>query len=1060
MADQLEPGGPMPFIFDIEGDRIYVGHPGERHADIQGKFTPGGIVEGVYDPKGNVQLRTDTDMPWSVYHLTRLWYSIHPELEIKHIYRLVGEDRVKLASSQSIAASCIRAFSADSLWEAAQQLKHLGSVYIAGESVKRIAQRQEIGSDEFQIVVQGVEPDELREIVSQYAGAGAMARVKFTHDMEGVNPFASVDQHLASAQRLGDAAVLVSLASGELIDPYHEVEQWIADAPFPLTLEQVLDPEWIVEDAYTASGPQKLYHITDRHNFTLDPNHEPHDNTLSIEDRSGRKGVYLTDNPDRWRANGYHRPYVAEIEVPEGLAGEERWHGEQFLPAEHFDKAQVRRVIPFDQHQREKYGEPGTIENYLGTPASTGDRDARTFTPEEHTEHLHRMRDYLHDVQGFGWNEFDEAGYHVGTDEVDGEGMPVRRDRGGNAMTRGRYAAKRGNILDPVHPTLSDKVFDNPADPEPTVKSEIISFVRSTIVDAMREAGWPDPEEHGYLSLVLTGSLTTFQYDDEGGSDFDVSLFIDAKRMPDWVRADLIKVMVEHVDGVNLPGTDIPLQAYCVPADISRDDLYKPGHRAGFDLDTGEWIVPPDPSMAKEVSETQKLYARSVVDKMKLLLLFAPEGAKRYWHEIHEKRRQSMREGGNDYNDANVAYKALANAGLFEPISKLTGEHIASVNPPAGHGRKPEADPDPLRVGSVPTAATPVSQVPFDMKTASVFKEAAWKDVQGKAVRLLRDGKVTMMANTPTYILGHVIGDHGEYETEISRHDPNSTVIEQWQCGCRWSQYAFQRTRKWKRLEGRPCSHVLALYWAAKSHPLDVSGEEEGYQVPRGQRVTPLSEQEQFDRSQGQIPGLTEQQADLGLDLDKLPRTFGPDDAPPPITDLPDKRDQIERAQPAQPTQPVGPIAPRPDNPFGPPKPPGKGQPERLRLFDITAPPGGQPVPPQNPTSIPGANPPGWQNPGNPTQFPGTYSSVDGVEIGDRVWVDVQLKHPQDPEHWVPAKVTDYIPDTEGEMWDEDDYDVEFDEVPEDLKGHVAIDGKTYTRMPESWIHREDERDA
>lgn len=91
--------GPMPFIYDIESDRIFVGHPGERHSDIKGRFTPGGIIEGVYDPKGSVQIRTDTDMPYTVRHMAELWYAMHPELQIKSIYLLVGERKYRLASN-------------------------------------------------------------------------------------------------------------------------------------------------------------------------------------------------------------------------------------------------------------------------------------------------------------------------------------------------------------------------------------------------------------------------------------------------------------------------------------------------------------------------------------------------------------------------------------------------------------------------------------------------------------------------------------------------------------------------------------------------------------------------------------------------------------------------------------------------------------------------------------------------------------------------------------------------------------------------------------------------
>lgn len=90
--------GPMPFIYDVEADRIFVGHPGERHSDIKGRFTPGGIIEGLYDPKGSVQIRTDTDMPYTVRHMAELWYAMHPELLIKSIYLMVGDRKYRLAN--------------------------------------------------------------------------------------------------------------------------------------------------------------------------------------------------------------------------------------------------------------------------------------------------------------------------------------------------------------------------------------------------------------------------------------------------------------------------------------------------------------------------------------------------------------------------------------------------------------------------------------------------------------------------------------------------------------------------------------------------------------------------------------------------------------------------------------------------------------------------------------------------------------------------------------------------------------------------------------------------
>lgn len=78
--DQLD--RPLPFIYDVQDDKITVGFPGGRHADIPGKFTPGGIIEGDYNPGGQVTIHTMTNMPYSVRHLIELWYWSYPHLEV------------------------------------------------------------------------------------------------------------------------------------------------------------------------------------------------------------------------------------------------------------------------------------------------------------------------------------------------------------------------------------------------------------------------------------------------------------------------------------------------------------------------------------------------------------------------------------------------------------------------------------------------------------------------------------------------------------------------------------------------------------------------------------------------------------------------------------------------------------------------------------------------------------------------------------------------------------------------------------------------------------------
>lgn len=148
----------------------------------------------------------------------------------------------------------------------------------------------------------------------------------------------------------------------------------------------------------------------------------------------------------------------------------------------------------------------------------------------------------------------------------------------------------------------------------------------------------------------------------------------------------------------------------------------------------------------------------------------------------------------------------------------------------------------------------------WDLADETLIKEAGWPDIQSKATRLIKTGKVKIVRNAKEIVAGVVEGDHGTYNTEIQRNDPNSQAIALWSCECKWDQFAWQRTRQWKRLEGRVCSHVLATYWQALGTPLDEEigpgsegpqGGAEGVPVPPEGVPTPASAPD----AMAQVPG-------------------------------------------------------------------------------------------------------------------------------------------------------------------------------------------------------------
>ena len=235
---------------------------------------------------------------------------------------------------------------------------------------------------------------------------------------------------------------------------------------------------------------------------------------------------------------------------------------------------------------------------------------------------------------------------------------------------------RQSNILDPIHDELDPDVWDYPDSETPLLRPEHKQWIVSTIYQHLDEAGYDGMDE--WLSLVFTGSLTTYQY--SADSDVDVSLFVDTTVFPDWSRAEMIGVMVNHLDGTKVPGTTHPIQCFVVPPEVTQDDLYRPGLRSGYDIETDTWIQPPERDRVMDVEKemnTAYTLALESADKMELLLKYEPQEAVRYWHYIHDKRREDQQAGKGDFAPSNIVYKMLANRGLFSEISEVSGEYIA-----------------------------------------------------------------------------------------------------------------------------------------------------------------------------------------------------------------------------------------------------------------------------------------------------------------------------------------------------------------------------------------------
>lgn len=77
--------GPMPFIYDINADRIRIGEPGDEKVDV-GEYNSFGMIEGYYTPDQDLIIVTQTSVPYTISHVRKLWEYMYPEFEVNHIY--------------------------------------------------------------------------------------------------------------------------------------------------------------------------------------------------------------------------------------------------------------------------------------------------------------------------------------------------------------------------------------------------------------------------------------------------------------------------------------------------------------------------------------------------------------------------------------------------------------------------------------------------------------------------------------------------------------------------------------------------------------------------------------------------------------------------------------------------------------------------------------------------------------------------------------------------------------------------------------------------------------
>lgn len=99
------------------------------------------------------------------------------------------------------------------------------------------------------------------------------------------------------------------------------------------------------------------------------------------------------------------------------------------------------------------------------------------------------------------------------------------------------------------------------------------------------------------------------------------------------------------------------------------------------------------------------------------------------------------------------------------------------------------------------------------------MRESAWSDVRRKAMRLRREGKITIHDHGAGRIYATVEGDNGVYDTMIVKGGSYGGLgggqsVTDWTCSCEWGRWAFKRQMTYV---GRLCSHGYATYLEMQS---------------------------------------------------------------------------------------------------------------------------------------------------------------------------------------------------------------------------------------------------
>lgn len=364
-----------------------------------------------------------------------------------------------------------------------------------------------------------------------------------------------------------------------------------------------------------------------------------------------------------------------------------------------------------------------------------------------------------------------------------------------------------------------------------------------------------------FIYFTVYGSGASYNWDEDG--DFDLQMWVDITKFNelheddhDLSQDDLVAAIRRIIGPINfisfkdlnLTSDDedggegnMMIQFYAKPGTGSESENLSQKPYACYDMETDEWLVRPKPITPKFYGEAFLLVlpkaedvavqAESALDELQRHVTdwqFWYAMWKKYKNHAYKAKFEDARDQAEQFQETvKVLFK-----GVFGGRQDAYSE--------TGKGIDDERDilQKQLEVWGIFQRLKHWARQPLPWTEQEMPKETRvgwmkrsnWQEIMDNAREIRDSGGVQIQNRMSDPQTGqvHTIGTvesqsepGSSYETEIWQDDPNSPAITLWSCDCPWGQKSWGRTRQWKKYEGRPCKHTLALYWTALGTPPD-----------------------------------------------------------------------------------------------------------------------------------------------------------------------------------------------------------------------------------------------